>query len=154
MQWNFNLNAFTGELGTLYNAMRAEVNKGTRRLNTINMYYADKKTYNGLVGGNSNEDYSHYVLVFNVIMRQGASINVILPVDPVLEGTNDFTMHIGEAKTTQGANLVNTIPALAQFIEALGSHKFHISAKNVLSPTVLNVAFASDADSSMELVVK
>lgn len=154
MQWNFNLNAFTGELGTLYNAMRAEVNKGTRRLNTINMYYADKKTYNGLVGGNSNEDYSHYVLVFNVIMRQGASINVILPVDPVLEGTNDFTMHIGEAKTTQGANLVNTIPALAQFIEALGSHKFHISAKNVLSPTVLNVAYAGDADSSMELVVK
>ena len=30
MQWNFNLNAFTGELATLYNAMKSGINKGTR----------------------------------------------------------------------------------------------------------------------------
>jgi hypothetical protein len=154
MQWNFNLNSFSGELATLYNEMRTQINKGTRRLKTINMYYADKATYNKLVGSGSSEDFSGYVLVFNVEMRQGATINVILPVDPVMIGENDFTMQIGEAKTTQGANLVSSVPSMAEFIQALSSHKFHLSAKNVLSPTVLNVAYESDASSSFELVVK
>lgn len=154
MQWNFDLNSFTGELATLYNAMKTQTNKGTRRLNTINMYYADKEAFNKLVGGNSNVDFGGYVLVFNVIMRQGASINLILPVTPTLDGTNDFTMAIGEAQTTQGANLLNSIPTMQEFVDALASHKFHLSAKNVLSPTVLNMAYATDASSSVSLVVK
>ncbi|MBQ9218989.1 MAG: DUF4302 domain-containing protein [Muribaculaceae bacterium] len=156
--WTLDAGSLTGNMLTAYNAMKAGVNKGTRKLGVISIEHAGTDQYNDklalLKGSNKVPFFDSYVMVIRVSMSSTSSANVILPLVPKFEGEEYVTLDLDEPTTQLGQNLTNAVPELANFIALFRDKKFKLSAVNSLAPTVLTMALADDAGEAMKFVIR
>lgn len=135
--WNMSLSSMTGEFLRLYNAMKAEYNKGNRKMGTITIEY--------------DLAQASYVLNIQVLPSASQKLYVSMKITPQYDGEDDVTFHLGEPSLP---NIVAAVPSMATFIDFMDGTKFHLSAENLLAPTVMTMASASNADDSVQLVVR
>lgn len=157
MGWTLNSASLSGQFQSAYDAVKTAINKGTRRLGAITVEYADSTYYNdklALLKGNNRVPFDSYVMVIRIQVNSSSTVNVILPLTPKFDGEDDVTMELGEPTLPTAVTMVNNTPELAAFIQLFDNQKMHLSAENLLAPTVLTMSRADGDTGSVDFVVR